>query len=94
MRAFMLKGLGEHQGKMKAAPSIRVIRFLRLNLNDGTYPGIGTFDLIFCRNVLIYFDAESRRRVIGQLLRHLAPHAYLFIGHAESLNSVCHLFSA
>lgn len=89
MRAFMLKGLGENQGKMKAAPSIRVIRFLRLNLNDGIYPGIGTFDLIFCRNVLIYFDAEGRRRVIGQLLRHLAPHAYLFVGHAESLNSVC-----
>lgn len=88
MRAYMLKGLGENQGKMKAAPSIRVIRFLRLNLNDSIYPGLGTFDLIFCRNVLIYFDTESRRRVVGQLLRHLAPHAYLFVGHAESLNSV------
>jgi len=89
MRAFMLKGLGENQGKMKAAPSVRVIRFMRLNLNDCAYPGIGAFDLIFCRNVLIYFDAEGRRRVIGQLLRHLAPQAYLFVGHAESLNSVC-----
>jgi chemotaxis protein methyltransferase CheR len=88
MRTFMLKGLGENQGKMKAAPSIRVIRFLRLNLNDTAYPGIGAFDLIFCRNVLIYFDAESRRRVVGQLLRHLMPNSYLFVGHAESLNSV------
>jgi chemotaxis protein methyltransferase CheR len=88
MRAFMLKGLGENQGKVKAAPSIRVVRFLRLNLNDATYPGIGKFDLIFCRNVLIYFDLESRKRVVERLLSHLAPSAYLFVGHAESLNSV------
>lgn len=87
-RAFMLKGLGENQGMIKAAPSIRVVRFLRLNLNDSKYPSIGKFDLIFCRNVLIYFDAQSRKRVIGQLLNHLAPEGYLFVGHAESLNSV------
>ncbi len=88
-RAFMLKGLGENQGKMKAAPSIRVVRFMRLNLNETPYPAIGSFDVIFCRNVLIYFDAESRKRVITELLKHLAPEAYLFVGHAESLNSVC-----
>jgi chemotaxis protein methyltransferase CheR len=88
MRTFMLKGLGENQGKIKAAPSIRVVRFLRLNLNDVAYPAIGKFDLIFCRNVLIYFDMESRKRVVEQLLRYLAPDAYLFVGHAESLNSV------
>jgi chemotaxis protein methyltransferase CheR len=88
MHAFMLKGLGENQGKVKAAPSIRVVRFLHLNLNDARYPAIGKFDLIFCRNVLIYFDMESRKRVVEQLLSHLAPSAYLFVGHAESLNSV------
>jgi chemotaxis protein methyltransferase CheR len=88
MRTFMLKGLGENQGKIKAAPSIRVVRFLRLNLNDVAYPAIGKFDLIFCRNVLIYFDMESRKRVVEQLLRYLTPDAYLFVGHAESLNSV------
>jgi chemotaxis protein methyltransferase CheR len=88
IRSFMLKGLGENEGKIKAAPSIRIIRFLRLNLNDATYPPIGKFDLIFCRNVLIYFDAESRKRVIGRLLRHLHPQGYLFVGHAESLSSM------
>lgn len=89
LRAYMLRGIGEYQGRMKAAPEIRVIRFLRLNLNDNEYPALGKFDLIFCRNVLIYFDMESRKRVVGRLLNHLAPDARLFVGHAESLNSVC-----
>jgi chemotaxis protein methyltransferase CheR len=88
LRAFMLKGLRENRGKIKAAPSIRMVRFLRLNLNDATYPAFGKFDLIFCRNVFIYFDIESRTRVVTQLLNHLAPDGYLFVGHAESLHSL------
>jgi chemotaxis protein methyltransferase CheR len=88
LRAFMLKGLRENRGKIKAAASIRVVRFLRLNLNDATYPAMGKFDLIFCRNVFIYFDMESRKRVVGQLLNHLVPDGYLFVGHAESLSSL------
>jgi chemotaxis protein methyltransferase CheR len=88
LRAFMLKGVGDNRGKIKAAPSIRLARFLRLNLNDATYPAIGKFDLIFCRNVLIYFDLESRKRVVAQVLNHLAPDGYLFVGHAESLSSL------
>jgi chemotaxis protein methyltransferase CheR len=89
LKAYTLKGVGENDGKIKAAPSIRAIRFMRLNLNDRSYPAIGKFDLIFCRNVLIYFDAESRKRVIGRLLDHLSPEGYFFVGHAESLNSTC-----
>jgi chemotaxis protein methyltransferase CheR len=89
LHAFMLRGIGENQGRFKAAPAIRVARFLHLNLNDANYPAIGKFDLIFCRNVLIYFDMESRKRVVAKLVNHLAPEAYLFVGHAESLNSVC-----
>jgi chemotaxis protein methyltransferase CheR len=88
LQTFMLKGCGENRGKIKAAPAIRVVRTLRLNLNDTDYPNIGKFDLIFCRNVLIYFDAESRKRVIGRLLGHLAPEGYFFVGHAESLTFV------
>ncbi len=89
LRAYTLKGLGENQGKLKAAPAIRVIRFVRLNLNDAAFTDIGKFDLIFCRNVLIYFDAESRARTISRLLRHLEPEGYFFVGHAESMNSTC-----
>jgi len=89
LRAYTLKGVGENCGKIKAAPAIRIIRFLRLNLNDAIYPEIGRFDLIFCRNVMIYFDVESRRRVINKLLDRLVPEGYLFVGHAETLNTMC-----
>jgi len=57
-----------------------------LNLNDATYELGGTFDLIFCRNVLIYFDTESKERVIRQLLNRLTPEGLLFLGHAETLS--------
>jgi chemotaxis protein methyltransferase CheR len=89
LRAYTLQGIGENRGKIKAGSAIRIVRFLRLNLNDAIYPPIGKFDLIFCRNVLIYFDVESRRRVINKLLDHLVPEGYLFVGHAETLNTMC-----
>jgi chemotaxis protein methyltransferase CheR len=89
LRAFMLKGKGPLGGMMKAGPRIRsIIEFERLNLNDDTYPALGFFDLIFCRNVLMYFSAESRARVVERLLSHLVPAGYLFLGHAETLNGV------
>jgi chemotaxis protein methyltransferase CheR len=89
LRAFMLKGKGSLGGMMKAGPRIRsIIEFERLNLNDDTYPTLGFFDLIFCRNVLMYFSAESRARVVERLLNHLVPTGYLFLGHAETLNGV------
>ena len=89
LKRFMLKGIGAQAGKMKTAPEIRsMVRFERLNLNDDVYPVSGSFDLILCRNVLIYFDNPSRLRVIHRLLNHLAPAGYFLIGHAESLNGV------
>jgi len=89
LKKYMLKGTGEQDGKMKAGPEIRsVIRFERLNLNDDHYAVEGKFDLIFCRNVMIYFDSAARARVIERLLDHLAPNGFLFVGHAESLTGV------
>ncbi len=89
LKRFMLKGVGSQAASMKAGPEIRAIVCLEnLNLNDEHYPVAGIFDLILCRNVLIYFDAESRARVIRRLQNHLAPGGYLFVGHAESLNGV------
>ncbi len=89
LKKYMLKGTGEQNGKMKAGAELRsTIRFERLNLNEGHYPVDGHFDLIFCRNVLIYFDSQSRAGAIARLIDHLAPNGYLFVGHAESLHSV------
>jgi chemotaxis protein methyltransferase CheR len=90
LKQFMLKGTGSQAAHMKAGPEIRSkVCFQRVNLHDEHYAVSGTFDLIFCRNVLIYFDAESRARVIHRLLNHLAKPGYLFVGHAESLNGTC-----
>lgn len=88
-KAFMLKGTGSQAGKMKAGPELReVVSFSRLNLNDPVYPVTGQFDLIFCRNVLIYFDRESKSKVIDRLLTHLAPGGYLFMGYAETTATI------
>lgn len=86
LRAFMLRGTGSQEGRMKAGPELRqLVRFARLNLNDAIYPVVGTFDAIFCRNVLIYFDARTKAQVVERLRGHLSPGGYLFLGHAESL---------
>lgn len=89
LKSFMRRGTGPEEGKMKAGPEIReAVHFLRLNLCAEVYPVSGAFDLIFCRNVLIYFNWDTKRKVIGRLLSHLAPTGYFFSGHAESLNEL------
>jgi chemotaxis protein methyltransferase CheR len=89
LKRFMLRGQGSQRGKMKAGSEVRsVISFHRLNLNDDDYQIGDGFDLILCRNVLIYFDVDSRRRAIERLTVRLAPGAFLFVGHAETLHGV------
>jgi len=86
---FLLKGFGPDKGRVKATDELRrVVRFQRLNLNRPSYEVFGPFDLIFCRNVIIYFQWETKLRVINQLGSHLAPRGYLFLGHAESVHGV------
>ncbi|HSN15837.1 MAG TPA: CheR family methyltransferase, partial [Anaeromyxobacteraceae bacterium] len=84
-KAFMLRGFGAQEGLMKAGPEIRqLVRFERLNLAGDDWPA-GPFDLVFCRNVLIYFDKVTKTRVVERLLDRVDPRGYLFVGHAESL---------
>lgn len=88
-RNFLLKGFGKEKGKIKAMDELRqVVRFQRLNLTQEPYPVTGPFDLIFCRNVLIYFQWETKIKVVDRLGKYLAPRGYLFLGHAESLHGV------
>lgn len=88
-KAFMLKGFADQAGKIKAGPEIRsVVRFFRMNLNEPAYPLTGKFEMIFCRNVLIYFDQRGRERVVRRLASFLSPDGYLFLGHAESLHAM------
>ncbi len=70
---------------MRAGPVLRsLVRFQYLNLSDASYPITTSFDVIFCRNVMIYFDAGSKKHVFDRLISHLVPGGYLFLGHAES----------
>ena len=87
LKAYMLRGVRSQSGTMSAADAVRaVIRFQRLNLHE-ELPELGAFDLIFCRNVLIYFDVPSRTRAVTRILSRLSPAGYLFLGHSESLLS-------
>ena len=86
---FMLRGTAERDGEMKVRIEIQqMVDFQRLNLNQESNLCEGSFDAIFCRNVLIYFDAASKARVVARLSRHLTAHGILFVGHAENLSSI------
>jgi chemotaxis protein methyltransferase CheR len=64
------------------------VAFARLNLSQPPFPMQGPFDVIFCRNVMIYFDTPVRQTLIGEIERLLRPGGLLMIGHAESLSAV------
>jgi chemotaxis protein methyltransferase CheR len=66
----------------------RTVSFARLNLAEVPFPMSGPFDAVFCRNVMIYFDAEVRRRLLAQIQKLLRPGGYLFVGHSESLSGL------
>ncbi|MBK5260175.1 MAG: protein-glutamate O-methyltransferase CheR [Thermoanaerobaculia bacterium] len=86
LEKYMLRGVRTQEGTMRAGEALRaVVRFKRLNLHETPPPDLGSFDLIFCRNVLIYFDGKSRRVAVDRLLSHLRDDGHFFLGHSESL---------
>jgi chemotaxis protein methyltransferase CheR len=77
------------QDELKVRDEIRSkVVFRRLNLATPPYPMRGPFDVIFCRNVMIYFDQIVRQRIMSAMEPLLAPGGLLFIGHAEALSGV------
>ncbi len=88
---YFQKGKGEHAGSFRIRPELRErLSFQRLNLFQNPYPWRAKFQVIFCRNVMIYFDRQTQEELVARLAEHLAPGGYLFIGHAESLAGVSH----
>ncbi|WP_342776539.1 protein-glutamate O-methyltransferase CheR [Nitrospira lenta] len=88
LKAYCLKGVEEQAGTFLIDPKLRSrIRFLSVNLN-ASLPETGTFDVIFLRNVMIYFNAETKRQVVDRLLSVLKPGGYFIISHSESLHGI------
>ena len=88
LRKYCLKGVRTQEGGFMVAPEIkRHTRFLQVNLNK-TLPVLGKFHVIFLRNVMIYFDAETKRQVVARLVEQLHPGGYFIVGHSESLNGL------
>jgi chemotaxis protein methyltransferase CheR len=83
----------QHNGQvcLELTPEVRnLITFSRFNLMTPTFPFRHGFDVVFCRNVMIYFDRPTQEGLIGRIVQHLRPGGYLMIGHSESLNGVRH----
>ncbi len=85
LKRFCLRGTGDYMGTLLVESGLRKrVRFKPINLIE-PLPEIGLFDAIFLRNVIIYFDAETKRRVVNAVSQRLKPGGWLVVGHSESL---------
>jgi chemotaxis protein methyltransferase CheR len=88
-KAYLLRGTGSKEGSFRIGPSVRsAVRFQRENLVTSDFAPLGHFDLILCRNVLMYFKPETRREVVLRLVHQLNADGQLFVGHSESLHGL------
>jgi chemotaxis protein methyltransferase CheR len=93
LHKYCLKGTGEQSGTfLMDAPIRQRVHFTHANLLEPATHGAGAFDVIFLRNVMIYFDLPTKRKVIGNLLPALKPGGIFYIGHSETLNGVTTAF--
>lgn len=85
---YCLKGIGKFEGQLRIIPKIRQsVSFKKINLIE-SMPDIGLFDLIFLRNVMIYFDRDTQVDVLNNVRRSLKPDGLLYLSHSESLQGV------
>lgn len=88
-RRYVMRGKGARAGQVRIVPELRRnVKLARLNFMDDRYPVPGELDVVFFRNVLIYFDRPTQEQVVGRICRHLRPGGHLFIAHTESLSGL------
>ncbi|WP_027580054.1 protein-glutamate O-methyltransferase [Bradyrhizobium sp. Ai1a-2] len=86
VKRYFLSSKDRSSNEVRVVPELRrLTNFMRMNLMDSSYPVDRDVDIIFCRNVLIYFDRQTQRKVVDQLCSHLRPGGYLLVGHSESM---------
>ncbi|HEX3139340.1 MAG TPA: CheR family methyltransferase, partial [Rhizobacter sp.] len=93
LRAHFLRGKAANSGSIRVKPELaRLIEFRSHNLMD-THWSLGEpFDIVFCRNVMIYFDAPTQRRVLERMHAVMKPRSLLFVGHSENFTESKDLF--
>jgi chemotaxis protein methyltransferase CheR len=89
LRRYCLKGIRDQQGTLLVDRALRErVQFRQVNLNTALPGDLGTYDLVFLRNVMIYFNGDTKRQVVTRILGRLKPGGHLFIGHSESLQDL------
>jgi chemotaxis protein methyltransferase CheR len=92
-RRHFLRGTGANGGLMRVRPELaRMIEFRAHNLMDARWSLGEPFDVVFCRNVMIYFDNATQRRVLGQIHAAMRPRGLMYVGHSENFTDVRDLF--
>jgi chemotaxis protein methyltransferase CheR len=85
---YCLKGTGSQEGTLLIERKLRErVQFMQHNLMEAP-PRLGEFDVVFLRNVMIYFDQDTKRQVVSHLLSRLRPGGYFLVGHSETLNGI------
>lgn len=85
VKRFFQRGKGDRSGLVRVRPELRqLITFKQLNLLASSWPVSGPFDVIFCRNVMIYFDKPTQSRILERFVPLLKPEGLLFAGHSEN----------
>ncbi len=85
-KRYFMNGKGEKSELVRIVPEVRACTgFFTMNLMDYSYPFAEKFDIIFCRNALIYFDRPNQEAILMRLLGYLRKNGYLFIGHSETM---------
>jgi chemotaxis protein methyltransferase CheR len=93
MRKYFLRGKAGNAGLARVKPELRrTLDFLIVNLIKDDWPFRDPFDVVFCRNVMIYFDAPTQRKVLEKIHRVMKPGGLLFVGHAENFSDSKDLF--
>lgn len=94
LQRFFMRGKDSNAGLIRVKPELRkAIEFLSVNLIRDDWPFKEPFDVVFCRNVMIYFDAPTQRKVLERIHRVLKPGGMLFVGHAENFSESRDLFT-
>ncbi|GED22892.1 CheR family methyltransferase [Halomonas sabkhae] len=93
VKRYFQRGRGQHEGLARIRPELRaMVRFLPLNLLAPSWPVEGSFDAIFCRNVMIYFDKPTQARILERFAPLLKPDGLLFAGHSENFSYITETF--